>query len=130
MAGKFRLGLREQHTCGSRHVPAVNAGYGQHIEAVHPCFDQTVVKFWCRFFKSDRVQGRALRSFGRGQYIEAVRLCSDYTVLKFRSSLFIVSLARRRLAGCPNRKRFDAEPCEALDADGTPKLSTHFSDTP
>ena len=76
--------------------PAASIGRGLHNKAVRPCSGYTVVKFWCRFFKSDRVQGRALRSFGFGRNIKAIAHAPDYTVVKFWLSFFKSSQVQGR----------------------------------
>ena len=101
----------------------------RNFNTVRPCFGYTVVKFWLSFFKSSRVQGSALRIERLRRHNKTVRPCFGYTVVKFcprfssarlrdggslarRAGKGFGAKPRKNLMGCPNRKRFDAAPCE------------------
>ena len=100
----------------------------------------TVVKFRSTLFKGLRVQGGALQSEQSQRHNKAVRSCFNNPVVKFCSRFFkrLVGFGAKprknftlkKSCGCPNRKRFDAAPCEASVSDGTLKLSVYVLITP
>ena len=146
MAHKFRLGLREQHTCVSRHAPCskrrTQTAHQSCLPTLRLHSSKVLVELFHRLAcetgsrvartASGSTQRPANRTITTAHQScpPMLRLHRSKVLIELFHRLACETVARLRdgVTRCPNRKRFDAEPCppEASFRFATPLRNSHL----